>query len=65
MSETVVDHVDQYLTTNEVAAWLRVSSSTLCRWRISGHGPRATWLSETCPRYKRSDVEKWLREASA
>lgn len=57
--------VEQYLTTNEVAQWIRVSASTLCRWRQDGRGPQATWLSETCPRYKRSEVEKWLREAAA
>ncbi len=57
--------IEQYLTTNEVAQWIRVSASTLCRWRQDGRGPRATWLSETCPRYKRSEVEKWLREAAA
>lgn len=62
MSEIVVD---PYLTTNEVAQWIRVSASTLSRWRQAGRGPRATWMSETCPRYKRSEVEKWLRQAGA
>lgn len=41
MSETMIE---QYLTTNEVAQWIRVSASTLCRWRQDGRGPRATWL---------------------
>lgn len=62
MSETMIE---PYLTTGEVASWLRVSSSTLCRWRQSGDGPRATWLSPGCPRYRREDVEAWLKKASA
>lgn len=55
----------EYLTTNEVSAWVRVSAATLCRWRQSGEGPRVTWLSATCPRYERGDVEAWLAEARA
>ena len=54
-----------YLTSEELAAWLRVSPSTLCRWRKTGQGPRCTWLSSTCPRYLRADVEAWLRRAAA
>lgn len=37
MSDTIIE---QYLTTNEVAQWIRVSASTLCRWRQDGRGPR-------------------------
>ncbi|HIW29069.1 MAG TPA: helix-turn-helix domain-containing protein [Candidatus Luteococcus avicola] len=54
-----------YLTGEELATWLRVSPSTLCRWRKTGQGPRCTWLSSTCPRYLRADVEAWLRRAAA
>ena len=54
-----------YLTSDELAVWLRVSPSTLCRWRKTGQGPRCTWLSSTCPRYLRADVEAWLRRAAA
>lgn len=55
----------EYLTSSEVAEWVRVSPSTLCRWRRAGHGPRVTWLSAGCPRYRRADVETWLREVAA
>lgn len=55
----------EFLTSEEVALWMRVSPSTLCRWRQIGHGPRVTWLSKTCPRYRRSDVEAWLERAAA
>ncbi len=54
-----------YLTSEELATWLRVSPSTLCRWRKTGQVPRCTWLSSTCPRYLRADVEAWLRRAAA
>lgn len=62
MSETVVV---QYLTTKEVSRWLRVSATTLCRWRQTGEGPRATWMSRGCPRYRREDVEAWLKKVAA
>lgn len=55
----------EYLTSEELAKWIRVSPSTLCRWRQTGLGPRVTWLSPTCPRYLRSDVEAWLMRAAA
>ena len=55
----------EFLMSEEVALWLRVSQATLCRWRQSGCGPRVTWMSRTCPRYRRSDVESWLKKVSA
>lgn len=57
--------VSDYLTSDELSQWIRVSPSTLCRWRKTGQGPRCTWLSPTCPRYLRADVEAWLRRAAA
>lgn len=60
MSETV----HEILTTVEVADLLRVSPSTLCRWRQSGDGPAVLWLAPTCPRYRRKDVDAWLARAS-
>ena len=53
------------MTAYEVAAWLRVSPSTLCRWRQAGFGPPVIWLSECAPRYERLAVETWLEERSA
>jgi len=53
------------LTSREVAGVLKVSKSTLCRWRQTGLGPRVTWLSPTCPRYRSSDVDVWLRRMAA
>lgn len=55
----------EYLTTREVAAWLRLSEATLCRWRQTGRGPRAVWLTPTSPRYARGEVEEWLKRTAA
>ena len=53
------------LTTAELSRVLQVSPSTLCRWRQTGQGPRATWLTPTCPRYAKEDVDAWLTRAAA
>lgn len=60
MSEQVI--TEPLLRSETVADWLSVSKSTLCRWRQTGHGPKCVWLSEGCPRYRRTDVEDWIRE---
>ena len=57
--------VTELMTSDEVAEWIRVSPSTLCRWRQTGQGPRVLWLSATCPRYRRCDVEAWMEGAAA
>ncbi|KRE37396.1 hypothetical protein ASG73_06855 [Janibacter sp. Soil728] len=54
-----------YLTTAELAKVTKVDRSTLSRWRQRGEGPRVTWLSSTCPRYRWEDVEDWLRKSAA
>jgi predicted DNA-binding transcriptional regulator AlpA len=56
---------DEYMTTEEVAAWLKVAPSTVCRWRMASKGPRVTWLSPTLPRYRRADVAAWLEQVAA
>lgn len=56
---------DALMTTEEVASWLRVSPSTLCRWRQSGSGPRVLWLARGVPRYRADDVQRWLDEVAA
>lgn len=55
-----METIEEILTTKEVAQWIRVSESTLCRWRQRGMGPHATWMTPSCPRYRRADVEQWL-----
>lgn len=59
-----MDAIDEILTSREVASWIRVSESTLCRWRQRGHGPRVFWVTPTRPRYRRPDVELWLDQVS-
>lgn len=48
------------LTTREVADALKVTRSTLCRWRATGKGPKVYWLSPDSPRYRERDVVDWL-----
>ena len=59
------DTADRLLRTQEVAAWLAVSKSTLVRWRQQLQGPDDHWLAEGVPRYRASDVEQWLSGRSA
>ncbi|WP_374761874.1 helix-turn-helix transcriptional regulator [Nesterenkonia aerolata] len=56
---------DDLLTTGEVAEWLRVSPSTLCRWRKVGDGPPVIWIGASCPRYERAAVARWLTRMAA
>ncbi|MGF0115454.1 helix-turn-helix transcriptional regulator [Promicromonospora sp. Marseille-Q5078] len=57
--------MDEYLTTEEVATWLKVAPSTVCRWRLAGKGPRVTWLSPSLPRYRKADLLAWLQRSAA
>ena len=60
-----VDTPEQLLRTQEVAAWLAVSKTTLVRWRQSLQGPAVYWLADGVPRYRVADVEQWLAARSA
>jgi predicted DNA-binding transcriptional regulator AlpA len=54
---------DPLLSPEQVYTWLGVSEATLRRWRDKGVGPayiRAP--GGRVIRYRRSDVEAWLRE---
>jgi predicted DNA-binding transcriptional regulator AlpA len=53
------------MTTGDVAELLHVDASTLCRWRQSGTGPRAVWLTRHMPRYKRADVMAWVERMAS
>ncbi len=65
MTTVEVRAMEEILTSGEVAKWIRISESTLCRWRQRGIGPHVTWMTPTCPRYRRADVDAWLARASA
>lgn len=53
------------LTTREVAQALKVTRSTLCRWRATGKGPKVYWLSPDSPRYRSRDVIAWLERVAS
>ena len=57
-----IEQLPTFLTTEEVAGLLRVNRSTVCRWRLTGNGPRVTWLSAKIPRYQKSDVLHWVHQ---
>jgi predicted DNA-binding transcriptional regulator AlpA len=66
MSEAhAAETAERLLRTEEVARWLAVSKSTLVRWRQSFEGPDVYWLADGVPRYRTSDVERWLSGRSA
>jgi hypothetical protein len=45
----------------EAAKVLRVSTSTLKRWRLAGSGPPVAGYAGRSPRYRRSDLLAYLR----
>ncbi|MEY9775256.1 DNA-binding transcriptional MerR regulator [Arthrobacter sp. MW3 TE3886] len=53
----------QYMTTEEVADWLRVAQKTLRNWRSSGLGP-PTVKFYSAVRYERAAVEAWIDQIS-
>ena len=58
--EPALVSVHELMTSAEVAALLRVSQATLCRWRERGIGPRVLWLCARMPRYSWHDVQRWM-----
>ena len=53
------------LTPNELAARLKISPTTVRRWRMEGYGPK--WIKfgsaqSSAVRYEIEDVEKWENE---
>ena len=61
--EPALVSVHELMTSAEVAALLKVSPATLCRWRARGAGPRVLWLSARVPRYAWRDVERWMERS--
>lgn len=48
----------EYLTTNEAAAYLRLSPVTLAQWRSRDRGPAFLKLGAAV-RYRRADLDTW------
>ena len=60
-SDTIVSDV---LTTHELAAFLKVTASCVISWRSKGIGPVYFKLGndpQSPVRYRRSEVEGWLK----
>lgn len=49
----------EIMTTEEVAAHLRIPSATLYQWRLKGYGPPAMKVGRHL-RFRRVDVDSWL-----
>ena len=50
-----------YYTSEEAAAYLRSSPSTLAKLRLYGSGPVFTRIGRVI-RYRRSDLDRWMSE---
>ena len=51
---------DTLLTTDEAAAYLRVSPRTMEDWRRTGSGPLYIPLARNCVRYRFGDLTQWI-----
>ena len=52
-----------FLATAEAAAILRVAPITLCKWRVSGRGPRFVNMGRAV-RYRLADLLDWAETQS-
>lgn len=53
------DQSETYLRPYEAATYLRLSKSTLAKWRLSGSGPPYCKLGRAVV-YRRQDLDVWL-----
>lgn len=51
--------MDEIMTTQEVASYLRVPRATVYAWNTRGGGPKYLRVGKHA-RYRRSDVDAWL-----
>lgn len=54
---------DPWLNSNQAAEYLGYSSKTLAKWRQlgTGRGPKFTKTTTGQPRYRRSELDRWLK----
>jgi len=57
---TGTNSCERLLTTKEVSAIVRLSCSTLSRLRQRGEGPPCLWITPSSPRYRQSDISRWM-----
>ena len=62
MSKTTDPHDRSLLTNEEGAGFLGVSPDTLAQWRSQRRGPRYIKLEGRIVRYRREDLEAYLKE---
>lgn len=55
----------QLLSPAEVARLLGVTTSTLCRLRQEGKGPRFIWVTDHTPRYREDDLLAYIEERAS
>ena len=48
--------------TSEAAAYLRISVSSLTKWRITGYGPKYIRIGPKAVRYRQEDLDAWMAE---
>lgn len=53
------------LTLREVCSMLHVTRVSIWSWRRAGKFPNPVMLSPTCPRWRQTDIERWLRAREA
>jgi predicted DNA-binding transcriptional regulator AlpA len=59
-------NADEYLTSRELAAWLKVSVRTIDWWANEapdGTGPKVTKVGKS-RRYKVADVQEWIERTN-
>ena len=57
--------LSRWMTTDQAAAYLSVSSGTMRNWRSRGEGPRYHTLGGRLVRYEADDLDAFMREGAA
>lgn len=57
----VLRYLDELLTVEDVAAWVRVEPGTVYRWVSQGTAPKHSKVGDLV-RFRRADVRAWLAE---
>lgn len=63
VKHTQITVIDGKLTTADLAAYLKVSESTLRAWRGSNEGPRPIYVGRGI-RYSLDEVDAWIERNS-
>lgn len=56
------DEPQTRLWAKEAAAYMRLSRSTLAKWRMSGEGPPSHRYGRRLVYYLKQDLDKWLAD---